>query len=258
MKSRIKSNKLMSSVSQELFDSFKRHAEISPAVYASTCPIPPGGINITKQINNRQTDTQGFIARDDAAGEIIVSFRGTSNVRDFQIDLQDDQVPLQSQGVSGCDGCLVHKGFLSAWNSVAAETISAVQAEMATDPNSRVIITGHSLGGSLASLATVSMLGSGMNVTTYTYGQTRTGNKAYADFVDQHAPSGVMLRVTHANDGVPQVFRPQVGISTTRPSTGRRTGQLRRGSLSVRARSRRCVPSDFIPSSSPAPPTYTK
>ncbi|KAL8376654.1 hypothetical protein RB595_007661 [Gaeumannomyces hyphopodioides] len=191
-------------ISQKLFDTFKRYAEISSAVYASTCPTPPGGVIITNQINNRQTDTQGFIARDDAAAEIIVSFRGTSNVRDFQVDLQEDLVPLQAQGITGCDGCLVHEGFLSAWNSVAAETISAVQAEMAASPNSRVIITGHSLGGSLASLATVSMLGSGINVTTYTYGQPRTGNKAYADFVDQRAPAGAMFRVTHANDGVPQ------------------------------------------------------
>ena len=44
----------------------------------------------------------------------------------------------------------------------------------------------------------------GMNVTVYTYGQPRTGNPAYANFVDATLPFGKMFRVTHSNDGVPQ------------------------------------------------------
>lgn len=59
----------------------------------------------------------------------------------------------------------------------------------------------------------MSLIGSGVNVTTYTFGQPRTGDQAFANFVDQQAPLGVMFRVTHANDGVPQVVSTDAGYS---------------------------------------------
>jgi feruloyl esterase len=95
---------------------------------------------------------------------------------------------------------------------VARETIDGVQAELAANPSAPVTVTGHSLGGSLASLAAMSLAGSGINATTYTFGQPRTGNPAYADFVDQTAPAGRMFRVTHGNDGVPQVVTTHNGF----------------------------------------------
>lgn len=55
-------------------------------------------------------------------------------------------------------------------------------------------------------LATLTFVGSGIGVTTYTFGEPRTGNQQWADFVDQQAPEGNMFRVTHANDGVPQTI----------------------------------------------------
>ncbi|RYO76066.1 hypothetical protein DL766_003791 [Monosporascus sp. MC13-8B] len=200
-------------VSQDMFDQFTRYAALSAATYASTCPSPPFGVTITKQINNKATNTQGFIARDDAAREVILAFRGTSNIQDFMIDLSEDLVPFNTTGVTNCEGCMAHEGFLKAWNSVAQESIDGVKAELAANSGYKVTVTGHSLGGSLASLATVSMLGSGIDVTTFTYGQPRTGNQAFADFVDQQAPQGKMFRVTHANDGVPQVVSTSNGYS---------------------------------------------
>lgn len=72
------------------------------------------------------------------------------------------------------------------------------------------------MGAALASLAAVSLTNLGYNLTTYTYGQPRTGNPAYATYVDTLFPpslaaagapanNGGMYRVTHANDGVPQI-----------------------------------------------------
>ncbi|RYP75712.1 hypothetical protein DL771_002199 [Monosporascus sp. 5C6A] len=198
-------------VSQDLFDQFTRYTALSAAVYATRCPSPPFGVTITKRINNIGTNTQGFIARDDAAKEVILAFRGTSAIQDFVIDLSEDLVPFNTIGVTNCEGCMAHEGFLRAWNSVAQESIDGVKAELAANPGYKVTVTGHSLGGSLASLATLSMLGSGIDVTTFTFGQPRTGNQAYADFVDQQAPQGKMFRITHANDGVPQVMSTSDG-----------------------------------------------
>ena len=99
----------------------------------------------------------------------------------------------------------VHSGFLSGWNSVEAGVISCVQNLLKETPSAPVTVTGRSLGGSLASLAGVSMTGCGINVTVYTYGQPRTGDAVYANYVDSTLPEGKMFRVTHSDDGVPQL-----------------------------------------------------
>ncbi|OJD35842.1 feruloyl esterase a [Diplodia corticola] len=194
-------------VSNNTFARFVRYADFSSAAYASDCPNPPFGASITHRINNPDTDTQGFVARDDSAKEIIIAFRGTSDLADFGTDFSQELVSYTSPAVTAtCGNCTTHKGFLGAWNSIAEEAISAVRDQLSPNPSYNVTVTGHSLGASVAALATLSFLGAGIPVTTYTFGEPRTGNAAWADFVDQQAPPGNMFRVTHANDGVPQTI----------------------------------------------------
>jgi hypothetical protein len=49
----------------------------------------------------------------------------------------------------------------------------------------------------------------GINTTTYTYGQPRTGNVAYAKYVDEKM--GGMYRVTYKDDGICQIPPPTQG-----------------------------------------------
>ena len=95
---------------------------------------------------------------------------------------------------------------MTAWNSASSDIIAAINTQMASQPGYALTVTGHSLGGALASLASASLAGIGMNITTYTFGQPRTGNPAYADMIDRVLPFGKMFRVTHSNDGVPQTI----------------------------------------------------
>jgi hypothetical protein len=95
---------------------------------------------------------------------------------------------------------------VTAWNSASTEVIAAINIQKTSYPEYSLTVTGHSLGGALASLASPSLVGSGLNITTYTFGQPRTGNPAYADMVDRVLPFGKMFRVTHSNDGVPQTI----------------------------------------------------
>lgn len=64
------------------------------------------------------------------------------------------------------------------------------------------------MGGALASIAATALTGRGLPLTAYTYGQPRTGNPSYADYVDSVLP---IVRVTHDNDGVPQIPDPSDG-----------------------------------------------
>lgn len=78
---------------------------------------------------------------------------------------------------------------------------------MAAHQGYGLTVTGHSMGGSLTSIAAVSLQGQGYDLVAYTYGQPRTGDQAYADYVDSifGGQGGTMYRATHSNDGVPQI-----------------------------------------------------
>lgn len=56
------------------------------------------------------------------------------------------------------------------------------------NPSYRLVITGHSMGGAMASLFTFFILSlyqfPGTNVALVTFGQPRTGNKEYASYMN--------------------------------------------------------------------------
>ncbi|RDA88767.1 hypothetical protein CP532_4026 [Ophiocordyceps camponoti-leonardi (nom. inval.)] len=188
-------------IPQDTFDRLKRYSVLCGITYQRNCPQPPEGITIKKKFND---NANGIIFEDDEANELIVAFRGSSSIQDALTDADFFvQADYASPGVSGCDDCKIHAGFLKSWNTVAKDVISSVQGELAENPKMKVVVTGHSLGGALASLAAMSMIGSDIKVDLVTFGQPRTGNQAYADFVDKKAPD--VMRVTHADDIVPQV-----------------------------------------------------
>lgn len=215
---RLKSNLI--SVTQTQFDTFVRYVQFSSAAYASTCKTPPNGATLIENFSNSGTDTHGFIAQDPTTHEIIVAFRGTDDVQTLATDFNQTLVTFNSVGIN-CAACMVftllkdltqvHGGYVNQWNSVSEGVISTVQGLLKTTPGAPVTVTGHSLGASLASLASMSMSGVGISLTTYTFGQPRTGNQAYADFVDSVLPLGKMFRVTHSNDGVPQTIPTSQG-----------------------------------------------
>ncbi|KAB5518709.1 Alpha/Beta hydrolase protein [Coniochaeta sp. 2T2.1] len=189
-----------------LFSTLARYAAFASASYSSNCRVPPFGTAVEKVIENKGTSTQATIFRDDVNREFILSWRGTSDVADFLTDLDQTLVPCVAAGLS-CGDCKCHNGYLKQFNSVQADLAAALGAGTAARPGYSLVVTGHSMGGSLASIAAVALKGSAANLTTYTYGQPRTGNQAYADFVDSTfgGQGGTMFRVTHKNDGVPQI-----------------------------------------------------
>jgi predicted lipase len=71
------------------------------------------------------------------------------------------------------------------------------------------MITGHSLGGALATFAAmeikrqVSIAAS--KITFYTFGSPRTGNQAFTNYIFGLYPNGGNQRVTHYNDVVPHL-----------------------------------------------------
>lgn len=107
----------------------------------------------------------------------------------------------------------MHSGFQTAYASIASQVISAVKDELSSSGYSTLTITGHSLGAGLSSIATSSFIGSGIKVAnTYTYGEPRNGDSAWVSYLGSQIPDDNYFRVTHYNDGVPQIPPPVLGF----------------------------------------------
>ncbi|KAJ6598584.1 alpha/beta-hydrolase [Mycena sp. CBHHK59/15] len=201
------------SVSQDVFDDLLFYYKYASSTYTA-CASPNGNVMV-KQFDESSTDTQGFVARDDTKKEIVVAWRGSSAVQDFLIT--DAFVLLksyQSPGVTPPSGVEVHSGFIRSYNSVATQVIALVQDQLTQFPNYTVVSTGHSLGGSLASLAGVSLKSNFPDtpMRLYTYGQPRTGNQGYADLVNSLFAEGSSFRYVRTTDGVPTAFSTLFGF----------------------------------------------
>jgi hypothetical protein len=194
-----------SGVSQSTYDDLVRYTKYSSGAYQLVC-LKPLGNTLVGSFDHVATDTQGFIARDDKRKEIVVAFRGTQQIFDFITDFAISLIPLHSPGVTNVEGAYAHAGFLTAYNSVAPHVISVVKSQLAAHPDYTIVSTGHSLGGSLASIASLSLkanLPANATVKLYTFGQPRTGNSVYASLVETALGDSNIFRAVHTFDGVP-------------------------------------------------------
>jgi feruloyl esterase len=97
----------------------------------------------------------------------------------------------------------VHKGYYRQWKSIQDQAKSAVQQALQQWPLYKLYVTGHSMGAGIACIAGVGLYDAGMNNTVFTYGEPRTGNPAFATYIDQKI--GGMFRVTHGGDSICQI-----------------------------------------------------
>lgn len=98
-------------------------------------------------------------------------------------------------------------------NSVSSDVLSTMQSQLSSFPGYKPIVTGHSLGGAIASVASASLVHFLPNLTVYTFGQFRTGDPTYAAYVDRILPYPNLYRITHLNDGVPQTIHQSSGYA---------------------------------------------
>ncbi|KAA1470190.1 alpha/beta-hydrolase [Dentipellis sp. KUC8613] len=198
-------------ISADVYSNLKFYFQYASSSYHSTC-AKPNGNTLVEMVNNNVTDTQGFIARDDARKEVVVAFRGSSDAADFWTDGQIALEPFTAPGTAPPVNTTAHSGFLNAWNSVAAEIISTVKLQLSAHAGYSIVTTGHSLGGALSSLAAITLKQNfpSSPIRMYTYGQPRTGNDQYAFWVNEQFGSNA-FRAVHTTDGVPTMLPTSIG-----------------------------------------------
>ncbi|POR35615.1 Triacylglycerol lipase [Tolypocladium paradoxum] len=204
-------------------DEFKLFAVYSMAAYCkrrspdarlnkAVCTTSSGGdcLNfdnatiVQEFVNDDYFRIGGYVARNPSKKHIVVAFKGT----DSYVDLKTDSYKFQIDS-DICNGCKLHGGFGTAFDLVKDQVEDAVRAEKATpgQENYRVVVTGHSLGGAVATVAGAYLRKQGIPCDLYTYGSPRVGNDKFALFASSQA--GFSARITNRNDGV--TVLPMIG-----------------------------------------------
>jgi hypothetical protein len=155
------------------------------------------------------TDTTGFLALDHTTQAIVLALRGGISARNtfFEFNFILVQTDL-------CRGCMVEKGFLTLWSAIRAEALQAIDQAIAQNPNYEVIVVGHSLEASLATLAAADVRKRGHPATLYSFGSARVGNRAFAAHVTAQTGN---YRITHTVDPVPKLPLVAMGYFHTSP-----------------------------------------
>ena len=134
---------------------------------------------------------QGFWAISDNVA--LLAFRGTSNIGQW---IRDARLLPTSHPWGP-----VHSGFSGGIQQVNTDLQPFEEAAKKVE---HVSVTGHSLGGALAVLASARLKEQGMNPLVYTYGQPRVGLAAFAEKYDIELPDR-LWRFINQNDIVPRV-----------------------------------------------------
>ncbi|EER24741.1 Lipase family protein [Coccidioides posadasii C735 delta SOWgp] len=262
-------------VSQKLFDSLEELARIVDITYCvgTTGIYKPfrcagrckefEGFELVKTWNTGPllSDSCGYLALSHPPWpkRIILAFRGTYSITNTIVDLSAvpqvyvpyPERPGRDDGGDRCLNCTVHAGFMTSWVNARAAILGPLSDTIAKYPDYQLVVTGHSLGGAVAAIASLELRARGWNPQVTTFGEPRIGNRALAEYLndqfslptDSLPPSFVrneeksspsFCRVTHVDDPVPLLplsewgYYPHAGeIFISKPDLPPSLGNLR-------------------------------
>jgi Lipase (class 3)/Lipase 3 N-terminal region len=128
--------------------SFTRLVSLVPITASWSPHFVPTQLNVLGSHSSPLTDTSGYVAFDHTHRLIIVAFRGSESFRNYLTFLDFPLIPIDF-----CTGCLSAKGYWTAWLEVRDDILKAVKETHEEYPGYKVVSTGHSLGGAIATLA---------------------------------------------------------------------------------------------------------
>jgi hypothetical protein len=154
------------------------------------------GMDIFQMLTDPSTKRRGFMGMR-GSKEIVISIKGTASLRDAVLDAEAIPMPFHYGGE-------VPAGFLREYD----ELIGEIQKHAALLRCVPVVVTGHSLGGAVATyLAKAIAHDYGTTVTLPTFGSPYTGTTAFVrSFRASHIKA---TRVVHNFDIVPEL--PPIG-----------------------------------------------
>jgi len=145
----------------------------------------------------------------------VLIFRGANNEQNTKMNRQLRQVPLND---TKCGNCTMNQGILSAWKLALQQNVldALKQSGCAPKPDrervGKVFIAGHSMGGTLATMASYFLHQLNFAVQlSWSIEGGRPGSPALMDYIDTvmfaHERPVSLWQVTHGNDKVPRTPR---------------------------------------------------
>ena len=135
-----------------------------------------------------QTDTQAAILDDALIQNLYLVFRGTEKGIDWINNFQFRQ-KIYPYGDESTTDVRFHKGFMGAYFAVRERLLEVVRLY----PERSIVVTGHSLGGAIATIAALDVQfnvtqHTGQAISLYTFGSPRVGNSALVNSFRQRVP----------------------------------------------------------------------
>lgn len=164
------------------------------------------GFEMIELIVDVQHCLQAFVGVAKDPNAIVIAFRGTQehSIQNWIEDLYWKQLDISYPGMPDT---MVHHGFYNAYHMTTIRTsvLNAVAKAQEFYGDLDVIVTGHSMGGAMASFCGLDLKVSNtsQNVQVITFGQPRIGNAAFATYFGKTLPN--TIRVTNRRDIVPHL-----------------------------------------------------
>ena len=126
-----------------------------------TVQYPDQGTMLTHTLKSSPLwATTGYVAVDSTNQFILVSFRGTQNLTNY---LADVLLPLTDVS-SICSGCQALYGFWEAWLDAKTVVTNAVYQAHLVHSSYKIVVSGHSFGAAIVTLATADLRKSGLSI----------------------------------------------------------------------------------------------
>jgi hypothetical protein len=155
----------------------------------ANCNGYAAGASETVYFSDEDTNTAGYLAVNKGKSLIVLGYRGTKNIENWlhNIDISFTKANLPSP----YQDANIHTGFNTMCNALYPASLAAFKNAIAKYPNYKVVFTGHSLGGALATLTAFKFAQAGViswnKVNLLSYGQPRVGNPKFAQFLNSKA-----------------------------------------------------------------------
>ena len=156
---------------------------------------------VTENCDFADHNCAGYVAISHSMHVIVVAFRGTEDLGQAFYEFVESLLAPKTPFLNGEVQVYWKRGFDTLWPSMKAE----VKALVSTNPSYQIWVTGHSLGGAIASLASTWLayykIAPRKNIILYTFGMPRVGNYDYALQHDQLVNNS--WRVVNDDDAIP-------------------------------------------------------
>ncbi len=147
----------------------------------------------------------GFVTHNKTTGTVFVVYRGTQSPGDWISNMKFPQVPFKEGWGK------VEEGF----SKLYWQTYADMQRGVNSYPGAMVVVTGHSLGSSIATLATADLAANNIKTYLYNFASPRTGDEKFSENLNTNPNVLAKWRIVNTEDIV-----TTVPLATAKVSAG--------------------------------------